>query len=100
MISVTGFLRCFALCETGVCDVLTGVAVVCLVFGFLLAFFASISCVIVFGSIPNTSVRLPQNELNTIREDAELAGISMSELVRRRYFGRPIIANTDAVMGV
>jgi len=44
------------------------------------------------------NVRLPQNELNTIREDAELAGISMSELVRRRYFGRPIIANTDAVM--
>jgi len=44
------------------------------------------------------NVRLPQNELDTIREDAELAGLSMSELVRRRYFGRPIIANADAVM--
>jgi hypothetical protein len=27
-----------------------------------------------------------------------LAALSMSELVRRRYFGRPIIANADAVM--
>ncbi|BBQ28318.1 hypothetical protein WP2W18C05_P30130 (plasmid) [Aeromonas sp. WP2-W18-CRE-05] len=33
-----------------------------------------------------------------LKEDADLAGLSMSELVRRRYFGRPIIANADAVM--
>lgn len=44
------------------------------------------------------NVRLPDSELDTIREDAELAGISMSELVRARYFGRPVVANADKLM--
>lgn len=43
-------------------------------------------------------VRLTSNEKMVLAEDAELAGISMSELVRRRCLGRPVIANTDAVM--
>jgi hypothetical protein len=43
-------------------------------------------------------VRLTSAEKAMLVEDAEIAGISMSELVRSRYFGRPIIANTDAVM--
>lgn len=44
------------------------------------------------------NVRLPSGELYTIREDADLAGVSISELVRARYFGRPIVANADALM--
>jgi len=43
-------------------------------------------------------LRLTAREKERLREDADLAGLSMSELVRRRYFGRPIIANADAVM--
>jgi hypothetical protein len=43
-------------------------------------------------------LRLTEAEKERLREDADLAGLSMSELVRRRYFGRPIIANADAVM--
>jgi len=44
------------------------------------------------------NVRLTSTEKGLLKEDADLAGLSMSELVRRRYFGRPIIANADAVM--
>jgi hypothetical protein len=44
------------------------------------------------------NLRLPQTERDDIEEDAELAGMSMSELVRARYFGRPIIASADKVM--
>jgi hypothetical protein len=44
------------------------------------------------------NVRLTTAEKARLREDADLAGVSVSELVRRRYFGRPIIASTDAVM--
>ena len=44
------------------------------------------------------NVRLTSPEKATLKEDADLAALSMSELVRRRYFGRPIIANADAVM--
>ena len=44
------------------------------------------------------NVRLTAAETARLKEDADLAGLSMSELVRRRYFGRPIIANADAVM--
>ena len=43
-------------------------------------------------------LRLTASEKEHLREDADLAGLSMSELVRRRYFGRPIIANADAIM--
>jgi hypothetical protein len=44
------------------------------------------------------NVRLTAAEKARLKEDADLAGLSMSELVRRRYFGRPIVANVDAVM--
>ncbi len=44
------------------------------------------------------NVRLTTAEKGRLKEDADLAALSMSELVRRRYFGRPIIANADAVM--
>lgn len=44
------------------------------------------------------NVRLTSAEKAKLQEDADLAGLSMSELVRRRYFGRPIVANADAVM--
>ena len=44
------------------------------------------------------NVRLTLAEKARLREDADVAGLSVSELVRRRYFGRPIVANADAVM--
>ena len=44
------------------------------------------------------NVRLTSGEKEILRSDADLASISMSELVRSRYFGRPIISNTDEVM--
>lgn len=44
------------------------------------------------------NVRLTAAEKAKLKEDADLAGLGMSELVRRRCFGRPIIANADAVM--
>jgi hypothetical protein len=44
------------------------------------------------------NVRLTSAEKAALKEDADLARLSMSELVRRRYFGRPIIANADVVM--
>jgi len=44
------------------------------------------------------NVRLTQAEKARLSEDADLAAMSMSELVRRRYFGRPILANVDQVM--
>lgn len=44
------------------------------------------------------NVRLTAAEKARLKDDADLAALSMSELVRRRYFGRPIIANADAVM--
>ena len=53
------------------------------------------------GDAPLTekiAVRLQPAEKAQLREDADLAGISVSELVRRRYFGRPIVANADLLM--
>ena len=44
------------------------------------------------------NVRLTASEKDKLKEDADLAGLSVSELVRRRYFGRPLVANADAVM--
>lgn len=43
------------------------------------------------------NMRLTSAEKEKLKDDADLAGLSMSELVRRRYFGRPIIANADTV---
>lgn len=44
------------------------------------------------------NVRLMRAEKARLQEDADMASMSMSELVRARYFGRPVIANTDQVM--
>lgn len=44
------------------------------------------------------NLRLTKAEHLKLQEDADLAGLSVSELVRRRYFGRPIVANADVVM--
>lgn len=44
------------------------------------------------------NLRLPQAERDVIEDDADLAGISMSEMVRSRYFGRKIVAHADGVM--
>lgn len=43
------------------------------------------------------NVRLTAAEKARLKEDADLAGLSVSELVRRRYFGRPVIAHADVV---
>lgn len=43
-------------------------------------------------------VRLLPSEKARLREDADLASLSVSALVRRRYFGRPIVAHGDAVI--
>ena len=44
------------------------------------------------------NVRLTTSEKIRLKRDARVASMSVSALVRRRYFGRPLIANTDAVM--
>ena len=44
------------------------------------------------------NVRLTCAEKAKLKEDADLAALSLSELARRRYFGRPIIASADAAM--
>lgn len=44
------------------------------------------------------NLRCPLDEEIQIREDAALAGLSVSEMVRVRYFGRKIVANTDIIM--
>ena len=41
------------------------------------------------------AVRLTPAEKAKLREDADLAGLSVSELVRRRYFGRKIVPRAD-----
>jgi len=43
------------------------------------------------------NLRVTPAEHDQLREDADLAGLSLSELVRRRYFGRPIITRSDEV---
>lgn len=44
------------------------------------------------------NVRLTAAEKAHLKDDADIASVSMSELVRRRYFGRPLLANADVVM--
>lgn len=41
------------------------------------------------------NVRLTSEEKSRLQEDARLAGLPVSELVRRRYFGRPVVAASD-----
>jgi hypothetical protein len=43
-------------------------------------------------------VRLTEAEKQRLRDDAELAGLTMSELVRRRTFARPVMASADEAM--
>lgn len=43
------------------------------------------------------NLRVTPAEHEKLREDADMAGLSLSELVRRRYFGRPIITRSDEV---
>jgi uncharacterized protein (DUF1778 family) len=43
------------------------------------------------------NVRLTTAEKSRLKDDADLAGLSVSEFVRRRSFGRAIIAQADAV---
>ena len=43
-------------------------------------------------------VRLTASEKVKLRVDADDAGLSVSELVRRRYFGRKIVAHADEKM--
>jgi uncharacterized protein (DUF1778 family) len=43
-------------------------------------------------------MRLSPSEREQLRDDADLAGISISELVRRRALGRPIHAAIDLTM--
>ena len=44
------------------------------------------------------TLRLAPDEKERLLSDADLAGLSVSEVIRRHYFGRPIIANADAAM--
>lgn len=43
-------------------------------------------------------VRVTAGEKVQLKEDADDAGLSVSELVRRRYFGRKIVARSDEKM--
>lgn len=43
------------------------------------------------------TVRLSTAEKHELREDADIAGISVSELVRSQYFNRPIVVKEDRV---
>lgn len=44
------------------------------------------------------TVRLHAYEKRQLMEEADFAGLSMGELVRRRYFGRKIVAKADLGM--
>ena len=43
-------------------------------------------------------LRLTSQEKRRLRDEAELAGLTMSEFVRRRIFGRTVVAAVDRVM--
>jgi len=40
-------------------------------------------------------VRMTEAEKARLEEEAEIAGVTVSELLRRRFFGRPIVAKGD-----
>ena len=44
------------------------------------------------------NVRTTRGEKERLKEDAELAGLGVSELIRRRYLGKKIVANTDLAL--
>jgi hypothetical protein len=45
----------------------------------------------------SVTLRVTPFEKEKLRDDADIAGLSLSELIRRRYFGVPIRARTDMV---
>lgn len=47
--------------------------------------------------MPFLSIRCTTDEKELLKQDADLAAISVSEYVRRRTFGRPVVAHVDAV---
>lgn len=50
------------------------------------------------GFTATLRVRVTPEEKARLQEEADLAGLSVSELVRRRSFGKPILASTDRAM--
>lgn len=45
------------------------------------------------------TIRVTQREKTRLTKQADMAGLSVSEYLRRRFFGgRPLIAHTDALM--
>lgn len=50
------------------------------------------------GLTERINLRVSEDDLKTIRKDAEAAGLSVSETVRRRYLSLPVIARTDDAM--
>ncbi len=41
------------------------------------------------------NIRTTRSEKNRLKEDADLAGIGVSELIRKWYFGKKIVASVD-----
>lgn len=48
--------------------------------------------------IRRVTLRLTEKDFILLKENAELAGLSVSELIRRRYFGRPIVPKANLAM--
>lgn len=48
--------------------------------------------------IKRITLRLTQDDYLVLKENADLAGLSVSELIRRRYFGRPIVPKANLAM--
>ena len=44
------------------------------------------------------NLRLAPDEKERLKMDAEMAGLSLSEIVRSNYFGKPVIAKANVVM--
>ena len=44
------------------------------------------------------NVRWTSEEKERLRDDADMAALSMSALIRARYFGRPVVAHADQVL--
>ena len=44
------------------------------------------------------NVRLTAAEKSRLQDDAAMASLTMSELIRRRFFGRSIVAKADDIM--
>lgn len=44
------------------------------------------------------NVRLTTEEKERLKDDADMAALSMSALIRARYFGRPVVAHADQVL--